>query len=179
MLDGQLDVLMIVTVEPDADIRATEEAVRKAGEQGFTVALTPFISDGLLEAADLLLPVGTSAESSGTFVNIAGTWQSFPGIAAAVWESRPTWKVLRVIGNLLDVPGFDYVTSEDVLAEFKAELGEVDSGAYEASGTHAKANGTDSPADEIDTPLYSVDGLTRRANALQKTLSAKRVAGEG
>ena len=178
MLDGQLNVLMIVNVEPDADIRATEEAVRKAGEQGFTVALTPFISDGLLEAADLLLPVGTSAESSGTFVNIAGTWQSFPGIAAAVGESRPTWKVLRVIGNLLDVPGFDYVTSEDVRDELVAQLGDVrPDNSYGGGARIAKPNGEDAPSGDIDTPIYSVDPMVRRATALQLTVEARRAHG--
>ena len=179
MLDSDLDAVLLVNAEPDRDIHATTDAVQKLAGQKFVIALTPFVSDALLESADLLLPIGTFAETSGTYVNVAGTWQSFSGVANPVGEARPCWKVLRVLGNLTDAEGFDYVTSEDVLAEFKAELGEVDSGAYEASGTHAKANGSDSPADEIDTPLYSVDGLTRRANALQKTLSAKRVAGEG
>ncbi len=178
MLDGQLDVLMMVNVEPEADIRATEEAVRKAGAQGLTVALTPFISDGLLEAADLLLPVGTYAESSGTFVNIAGTWQSFPGIAAAVGESRPTWKVLRVIGNLLDAPGFDYVTSEDVRDELAAQLGDVrPDNSYGGSARITKPNGEDAPSGDIDTPIYSVDSMVRRATALQLTVEARRARG--
>ena len=60
------------------------------------------VCQDLLEAADLLLPVGTFAESSGTFVNAAGTWQSFPGVANPVGEARPTWKILRVLGNLID-----------------------------------------------------------------------------
>jgi NADH-quinone oxidoreductase subunit G len=81
MLGSALDVLMMVNVEPDADILATDDAVSRIKSKGFTIALTPFISDSLLDAADLLLPVGTFAESSGTYVNAAGTWQSFPGIA--------------------------------------------------------------------------------------------------
>jgi len=83
-----------------------------------------------------------------------------------------------VLGNLTDAAGFDYVTSEDVLAEFRSVLGEVESGEYKAAGAIAKPNGEDLPAEEIDTPLYSVDGLTRRANALQQTLSARRAAGD-
>ena len=178
MLESELDAVLLVNVEPDRDIHATKDAVAKLAGQKFVIALTPFVSDALLEAADLLLPVGTFAETSGTYVNVAGTWQSFAGVANPVGESRPCWKVLRVLGNLTDAAGFDYVTSEDVLAEFRSVLGEVDSGAYQAAGTIAKPNGEDSPAEEIDTPLYSVDGLTRRANALQQTLSAKRALGE-
>ena len=177
MLESALDALLLVNVEPDADIHATADAVNKLKRQKFVIALTPFASDALLECADLLLPIGTFAETSGSYVNVAGTWQSFSGIASPVGEARPCWKVLRVLGNLLNAEGFDYVTSEDVLTEVKTALGNVDPGNFKAGGTIARPNGADAPADEIDTPLYSQDGLVRRANALQKTLSAKRAAG--
>jgi NADH-quinone oxidoreductase subunit G len=180
MLDEPLDILVMVNVEPDADIRATENAARKVGEQGFTVALTPFISDGLLEAADILLPVGTWAESSGTYVNVAGTWQSFSGVATPVGESRPTWKVLRVIGNLVDAPGFDYVTSEDVRDELVAALGAVQpDNSYSGTTRIPRPNGQDAPSGDIDTPIYSVDSMVRRATALQLTTEACKARGEG
>ena len=63
-------------------------------------------------------------------------------MASPVGESRPGWKVLRVLGNLTDAEGFDYVSSEDVLAEFKSALGEVDAGSYQSAGRPAKPNGT-------------------------------------
>ena len=87
--------------------------------------------------------------------------------------------MLRVLGNLTDAEGFEYVTSEEVLEEARAQIGEVEAGAYKAKGKAAKANGADNPADEIDTPIYSVDAMVRRANALQHTVAAKRAAGEG
>jgi NADH-quinone oxidoreductase subunit G len=178
MLDGDLDVLMLVNVEPDKDLGAIEDGAHRLGEQGFTVALTPFVSDGLLEAADLLLPVGTHAETSGTFVNVAGTWQSFPGIAAPVGQARPTWKVLRVIGNLLDAPGFDYVTSEDVRDELIEQLGDVQpDNRYTGNARIARPNGEDVPSGDIDTPIYSVDAMVRRATALQLTAEAQRARG--
>ncbi len=179
MLDSELDAVVLVNVEPDADIHTTADVVAKLAKQKFVIALTPYVSDALLEAADLLLPIGTFAETSGTYVNAAGTWQSFSGVATPVGESRPCWKVLRVLGNLIDAPGFDYVTSEDVLAEFREKYGDVAAGRYEAGAGVAKAKGTDTLDDEIDTPLYSVDNVVRRANALQHTLSAKRAAGGG
>jgi NADH-quinone oxidoreductase subunit G len=180
MLDAALDVLMLVNVEPDADILATDDAVAKIRSQNFTVALTPFVSDSLLDAADLLLPVGTFAESSGTYVNAAGTWQSFPGIANPVGEARPSWKVLRVIGNLLDAPGFEYVTSEEVLAELREQLGDVQpDNAYAGTAAIARPNGADAPADDVDIPIYSIDPVVRRARALQLTEAARRARGEG
>ena len=178
MLDSAPEATLLLNVEPDADFHATDDAVAKLAEQEFVVALTPFVSDALLEAADLLLPIGTFAETSGTYVNVEGTWQSFSGVANPVGEARPAWKVLRVLGNLVDADGFDYVTSEDVLAECKAQVGDVEARAYEGSGQPAKVNGEDKPADEIDVPLYSVDGLVRRATALQRTTEARREAGE-
>ncbi|MGB5626987.1 MAG: hypothetical protein WBM61_14730, partial [Woeseiaceae bacterium] len=94
--------------------------------------------------------------------------------------ARPTWKVLRVLGNLIDAPGFEYVTSEEIREEFVEQLGEVStSNIYEGTGKIAKPNGGDAPADEIDVPLYSVDSLVRRAFALQQTDEARRAAAKG
>ena len=177
---AELDVLMLVNVEPDADLLATDDAVAKIESQKFTVALSPFASESLLEVADLLLPVGTFAESSGTYVNVAGTWQSFPGIANPVGEARPTWKVLRVIGNLLGAPGFEYVSSEEVLAELREQLGETrPDNAYTGTAAIERPNGADAAADDIDIPIYSIDPVVRRARALQLTDAARRARGEG
>jgi NADH-quinone oxidoreductase subunit G len=133
------------------------------------------VSDALLEAADMLLPIGTFAETSGTYVNVEGTWQSFGGVASPVGEARPAWKVLRVLGNLVEADGFDYVTSEDVLEACRAAI-DI---ATPESPRAGKAKGKDDPADDIDTPIYSVDGLVRRARALQLTPAARRATGEG
>ena len=175
MLDRSLEAVVLLNVEPDQDLRSTQDAVGKLASQEFVVALTPYVSDALLEAADLLLPIGTFAETSGTYVNVAGTWQSFQGIANPVGEARPAWKVLRVIGNLLEAPGFDYVTSEDVLEEARTKIGEVaPDNRYAGRPSLARPNGEDAPADEIDTPIYSVDAVVRRARALQHTAEARR-----
>ena len=179
MLNASLDAVVLLNIEPDSDLHATPDAVAKLAKQGFVIALTPFVSDALLEAADLLLPIGTFAETSGTYVNVEGTWQSFAGVASPVGEARPAWKVLRVLGNLVDADGFDYVTSDDVLEECRATAGDVEATAYRSSGAVTNASGADDPANDIDTPLYSVDGLVRRAPALQLTPEARRAAGEG
>ena len=120
MLDESLDAVVLLNVEPDADMHACGDAVGKLAAKDFVVALTPFVSDALLESADLLLPIGTFAETSGTYVNVEGTWQSFAGAANPVGEARPAWKVLRVLGNLVEADDFDYVTSEDVLEACRA-----------------------------------------------------------
>jgi len=111
-------------------------------------------------------------------VTVEGTWQSFGGVANPVGESRPAWKVLRVLGNLVEAEGVDYVTSEDVLAECRARVGDVAPAEYEA-GNLGKAVAADDAADDIDTPLYSIDALVRRARALQMTPAAQRASGKG
>ncbi|MEO1201491.1 MAG: NADH-quinone oxidoreductase subunit NuoG [Pseudomonadota bacterium] len=179
MLDEALDAVVLLNVEPDQDMHAVAEAVDKLSRQAFVIALTPYVSDALLEAADLLLPVGTFAETSGTYVNGEGRWQSFAGVAKPVHDARPAWKVLRVVGNLVEAPDFDYVTSEDVRDECHALIGDVSpDNAYKPSASHAAADAADAPEDEIDTPLYSVDSMVRRARALQLTPEARRAAGE-
>ena len=110
-------------------------------------------------------------------MNVAGTWQSFAGVASPVGAARPAWKVLRVLGNLLDVPDFDFVTSEEVRDEIASQLGDVTPDNKLSDQTRIVApNGADAPDLEIDTPLYSIDGLVRRAPALQMTPEAKRAA---
>lgn len=175
MLDQSLDVLVLVDIEPDCDLLAVSDAQAKCEKQEFVIALTPFASTSILEAADLLLPIGTFAETSGTYVNVAGTWQSFSGVAKPVGESRPAWKVLRVLGNLVGTPGFEYATSEDVRDEFAKSLGDITpDNNYQGTTKFAKVDAADGALAEIDTPIYSVDALVRRATALQLTAAAAR-----
>ena len=166
MQSAKLDALVLLNLEPGADLL-------DIAEQDFVAALTPYDSESLRESADLLLPVGTFAETSGTYINVAGTWQSFTGVAKPIGEARPAWKVLRVLGNLLEADSFDYVSSEEILAEVRQSYGSCKPDNEITSGTkHAKANGADSPGDEIDVPIYSVDAVVRRATALQMTPAA-------
>jgi NADH-quinone oxidoreductase subunit G len=125
MLDESLDALLLFGLEPDRDLCCTDMVDTKLSKQKFVAAFTSFNSDALQAAADLLLPIGTFAESAGTFVNCEGRWQSFNGIASPVGESRPGWKVLRVLGNQLDAANFDYQTSEEVRDELAGLLGDI------------------------------------------------------
>ena len=122
------------------------------------------------EYADVILPMASFAETSGTFVNAEGTWQSFTGAVTPLAESRPAWKVLRVLGNIFEVDGFDFITSEDVRDEAKQKIGSVDSSnkvVWRCPTSLAQ------PSDEINRigllPLYAVDNVVRRSPALQET----------
>ena len=174
ILKAATGTVMLFNVEPE-DLAG--DAARALSAKDFVVALTPFVSSALAESASLLLPIGTFAETSGTFVNVEGRWQSFAGVARPVAESRPGWKVLRVLGTLLNLDGFDYMSSEEVRDELAGKLGDAaKAGAYKLNGAAvtARAGAT------FDVPMYQVDGLVRRASALQLTPEALRtVAREG
>jgi len=121
------------------------------------------------------LPIGTFAETSGTYVNCEGRWQSFAGVANPVAEARPAWKVLRVLGNLLEAEGFEYLSTDEILAEFSELAGDVSpNNAYNGDSVIAAPNGADDPAAVVDVPIYQVDPVVRRAAALQLTPEAIR-----
>jgi len=178
MLDARLDTLLLFGLEPDKDLAAIDDVQRKLANQNFVVAFSPYTTAELDDATDLQLPIGTFAESAGTFVNCEGRWQSFSGIAKPVAEARPGWKVLRVLGNLLGIEKFDYLSAIDVCDELKEMLGDVTpDNAYRRKAALDKLNGEDSPAEDIDVPIYEVDGIVRRATALQMTPEARRSRG--
>jgi NADH-quinone oxidoreductase subunit G len=137
------------------------------------IALTPYLSPWLREHAEILLPIAAHAETSGTRVNLEGTAQSFQGVAAPPGEGRPAWKVLRVLGNLVDLEGFDYVDSTEVRDEL-LELcaGMQPDNALGSPGQLAPVQGGGDWERIGGVPMYSVDAQTRRAHALQLTPDA-------
>jgi len=179
ILSETSDAVLLFGVEPDADLPDGDDAVQHLSQQKFVAAFTPYRSYALETCADLLLPTGTFAETSGTFVNCEGRWQSFSGIATPVGETRPGWKVLRVLANLLDVPDSDYQTSVDVRDELQVMLGDVSpDNSSRSEAKISKPNGADAPENNVDVPMYQVDGIVRRAVALQLTPEARRSRGE-
>ena len=161
-------------IEPSIDA-LDAEAPRTLARSEFVVAITPFASEEVKAVAHVMLPMGTFAETSGTYVNCEGRWQSHSGAATPVGEARPGWKVLRVLGNLLDLPGFDYQSSEEVLNEVRARCADVKLAGYQ--GTHAVADGA--PAAEagmVDVPMYQMDALVRRAPSLRRTREGRTPA---
>ncbi|HEX5462782.1 MAG TPA: molybdopterin-dependent oxidoreductase, partial [Steroidobacteraceae bacterium] len=163
-------------VEPWLDSPGSD-AARALGQAALVVAITPFASETLRRVAHVLLPAGTFAETSGTYVNLEGVWQSQTGAAAPVGQSRPGWKILRVLGNLLGLPGFDYQSSEEVREELATLVGAptaYSAPAYE--GSHSVAAGAQTPQNVVDIPMYQIDALVRRAPSLQRTREGRTPA---
>jgi len=166
MLENTPRALLLWNVEPDQDCLPAQRAVSAVQRADFVIACSPWLGDALRESADLVLPIATFAETAGTFVNAEGLWQSFSGVARPVGESRPGWKVLRVLGNLLDLPGFDYVDATEISATLQAEIGSV---SPNRAAIDWAALATAVTAGEVcpPTPMYRTDALVRRAPALQ------------
>ncbi len=169
---GHKAFLLFGGVEPWAD-GLGEQAQKALGSASFVVAATPYADDALRSVAHVLLPIGTFAETSGTYVNLEGLWQSFAGAAMPLGEARPGWKVLRVLGNLAGIADFDYQSSEEVREELRARCADVVADSYR--GTHeVKAPAAD--ARVVDVPMYAVDAVRRRAPSLQRTREGKVAA---
>ena len=134
------------------------------------VALAPYASDELKACATVILPVAAFAEASGTWVNVEGCWQSVPGAARPPGEARPAWKVLRVLGNLLGVGGFEYLSSEDVRDELRRELGEFEAAPVVPAFVAGRLAALDVTR---EVGLYAVDAVVRRSAPLQATPAAQ------
>lgn len=151
-------------IEPKLDI-AAENASAALEAAEFVVALSPYSSAA--QFADVVLPIGTFAETAGTYVNLEGRWQSVPGAAAPVGDSRPGWKVLRVLANLLDLAGFEYTAADQITADIHKALDEA--GAFTSKGATRTLQARPASAAVRDVPIYQVDAMVRRSAALQNT----------
>jgi NADH-quinone oxidoreductase subunit G len=166
--------LVLLNVEPEDDVAESRLAVSALAGAGFVVALSPFLSPSQQAHADVILPVGTFLETAGTFVNCEGRWQTFNGVATPVGACRPAWKVLRVLGNLLQVPDFDYSSAAEICAAVRALSASVqpdNTVAVTAIPPATLSAGLD--FSELDVPMYRTDGILRRAPALQLTQVAR------
>ena len=173
MIEQGRDAFVVAGLEPGRD-GVDPLALRAALDNArFVVALSSFANPELETVADVLLPVATSFEHSGTFVNAEGRWQSFRAASRAPDEVRPGWKVWRVLGNLLDQRGMDYLDSRAVRDELKAQLADASfDTSVNLNKVHVElpASGTDQGLYRVQAmPLYSGDPLVRRAEPLQSS----------
>ncbi len=169
IIERKLRAYIVMGAEPEFDT-ADGVAARAALEAAASVIYLGSFVGSAAAYADVLLPIAPFTETSGSFVNTEGKLQSFNAVAKPVGETRPAWKVLRVLGNLLGLSGFEQTSSEAVRAEVEA-LGDIASRLNNVvSGVvpvlPAAASGLQRVA---DVPIHFADPLARRAPALQKT----------
>ncbi|MET0383049.1 MAG: NADH-quinone oxidoreductase subunit NuoG [Burkholderiaceae bacterium] len=178
MLSQPMKALFLLNVEPELDAANPAAARAALAGSGLVVALTPF-RNAASDVADVLLPISPFTETAGSFVNAEGRLQTFQGVAKPLGETRPGWKVLRVLGDLLGLPGFNQQSCEEVLAEalgdpatIAARLG--NDAALPAALPIDAAGGREPGFERIaDVPIYATDSLVRRALSLQLTADAR------
>lgn len=170
MLSTGLDGLLMVGLEPEFDT-ANPAALKALMGSSKVVALSGFLTPWLAAHAEVVLPMALFGETSGTLVNMQGDIQSFAGAVKPFESARPGWKVLRVLGNLTDLVGFEFDSSEQVVAAALAENGALTpNNALPATANATKSATTAHGLQRVSSaPAYSVDALVRRAPALQKT----------
>ncbi|MGH7887755.1 MAG: NADH-quinone oxidoreductase subunit NuoG, partial [Candidatus Binatia bacterium] len=165
-----LDAFILLGVEPDLDCAAAAEAVAALKQARFVASLTAFSSPALEAQADLMLPIASFGENEGSFINACGAWQTFAPAVKSPGVARPAWKILRALGGRCALPGFDAVVCSDVTRELQALCGVPVAEALAPLPLPEASLEAPPPGLEIITqvPLNRVDGLIRRANALQQ-----------
>ena len=172
MLDGMLKAVILLNTEPEFDSAPGANAVGALNTAQMVVTLSPFKAN--MSFSDVLLPMAPFTETPGTFVNAEGRVQSFHAVVKPLGEARPAWKVMRVLANLLGLPGFDFESSQDVLQQIEGISGgqvaaTLLSNASDASIQLTSAN----QAVPSVASIYQLDSLVRRAASLQLTADAR------
>ena len=173
MLTQPMKAMLLLNTEPVLDAADAAAARKALAMSGLVVALTPF-NNTAADLADVMLPIAPFTETAGTFVNAEGRVQSFHGVVKPLGDARPGWKVLRVLANLLGLPGFDQETVEEVRAQ---ALGNLDTLAQRldnrSSVTCVVTPATTGLQRISDVPIYASDAVVRRAHSLQLTADAR------
>ena len=174
MLATPRKAYILLNVEPELDMYDPQQAMTAMHAADMVVALSAY-KHRATDYADVLLPIAPFTETSGTFVNTEGRVQSFRGAVKPLGETRPAWKVLRVLGNLLKVPGFEYDNSETPRDELLSGLNVADKLDNRVIGVELQAatGGSSQGLQRVShVPIYSADALVRRAASLQRTHDA-------
>jgi NADH-quinone oxidoreductase subunit G len=173
MLEQPRRAYIILNAEPDLDVSDPTVARTALAAAEVVIALTPFASIAA-EHAHLQLPVAAFAETAGTFVNCEGRPQMFKSVALPPGEARPAWKILRVLGSMLGLAGFDFESIDAVRAELPTAAA-IEAGLSNAAQVSIAVPSASAGEFErvADVPIYAADPLVRRAPSLQKTADAR------
>ncbi len=177
MLAGGLKAVFLLQVEPGLDTAGGANAVAQIAKAKMVVSLSPFKTN--MDCADVLLPVAPFTETPGSFINAEGRVQSFHAVVRPLGDTRPAWKVWRVLGNMLGLAGFDFDSTQDVLKNIfgaDAPPAVVDPSRLSNSAP-AHADFSASSVVPCVAPIYGLDGLVRRATSLQITADARAARG--
>ena len=175
MLEGQLKAVLLLNNEPEFDSAPGAKAKDFLNSAQMVVTLSPFKAN--MGFSDVLLPIAPFTETPGTFVNAEGRVQSFHAVVKPRGETRPAWKVFRVLANLLGLPGFGFESSQDVLKSIPdAGSGQVPLNRLNNGIKCEIVVSSVTGPTPVVASIYQLDGLVRRATSLQLTADARRAA---
>ena len=166
-LNAKLKGYLLMGAEPGFDFANPSLARHSMLAAEFVVVLSAFNNESIQEYADVILPMAPFAETSGTYINVDLEWQTVKGALAPMGESRPAWKILRVMANILHAKGFDYLSSEDVLKELKLAEDSSSLMPYTPFFPELLPVSKLSLVRVGEWPLYRSDSIVRNADALQ------------
>ncbi|CAG4907970.1 NADH-quinone oxidoreductase subunit NuoG [Paraburkholderia gardini] len=172
---------VLLNLEPEFDTANPAQALAALKQAEMVVVMSSFVTG--TDYADVLLPVAPFTETAGTFVNAEGTVQTFNGVVRPLGETRPAWKVLRVLGSILGAPGFEFDTAEEVRTaalgdgDLTSRLSNRTDVAIARNGAPKAAEGTFERV--ADVPIYHADPLVRRAESLHLTAAARAANSAG
>ncbi len=173
MFAAKLSTYVLLNLEPELDFILNADASDALRNADLVVSMTSYVTENMQDYADILLPIGTFAETAGTFVNVEGHWQSFEGVLPPLDEARPGWKILRVIGSMLNLEGFDYLDIDELHNEVRNTIGEVKiNNKLQWQCPPLLKIDPDATYRLADIPMYSGDNIVRRASSLQLTQEA-------
>ena len=176
ILSGDRRAMILMNIEPDTDLPNPVQARAALAKSNTVIAFSAFKSADLLDVADVILPITPFTETVSTFVNAEGRAQTIQPAVKPLGDSRPAWKVLRVLGGLMDLDGFLLNMPEEVLGEALSEnyCAKLDN----RSNLNALSNADLLPSASLerlaDVNIYAGDQIVRRSSALQLTRDAKR-----
>jgi NADH-quinone oxidoreductase subunit G len=173
MLAGGLKAVILLNNEPEFDSAAGAKAKAVFGQAQMVVSMNPFKAN--MDFCDVILPISPFTETSGSFVNAEGRLQSFHAVVKPLAETRPAWKVLRVLANMLELPGFNFDASTDVLDKITGQSSALGCIPSEKLGNlnTAAINISETKVQPVTAGIYQVDGIVRRASSLQMTADAR------
>ncbi|KTD07479.1 NADH-quinone oxidoreductase subunit NuoG [Legionella jamestowniensis] len=166
-LNAKLKGYFLLAVEPGYDFANPYRARQSMLGAEFVVMLSAFQHESMQDYADVILPIAPYAETSGTYINVDHTWQTVKGALSPHGEARPAWKILRVLGNLLQCKHFDYLSSEDVLQEIKSLVNMTTEVKYQPYYPESLPLNNQELVRVGEWPLYRSDMIVRHAQALQ------------
>jgi NADH-quinone oxidoreductase subunit G len=165
-LEAKLKGYVLMGLEPSFDVANPLVARQAMLAAECVVSLSAYQTESILECADVILPMALFAETSGTYINVDNTWQTVTGAVKPLGEARPAWKILRVLGNLLHCPQFDFMSTETILDAIKAEYALLDAPKPGCFYPEAWPKAEENLVRVGEWPLYHADMTLRHTRAL-------------